>query len=105
MLENVKVSGSAWDTNMVAASGVRFVITRCTEFVPRLSLVELHQLELECLGRRGVRDFASPKSIPSYFGNFPIEASGYPSVGPIPHWYCPGHCMVTLQRFRRRIRW
>lgn len=96
-LDNVKVSGNAWDTNLVAASGVRFIIVDCVGFVPHLSLPEFYQLELERLRWRGLRNFPSSKPIPPYSRNFPVEASGYNSIGPKPLCSCPGHCMVALQ--------
>ena len=73
--------------------------------VPHLPPPELHQLELERLRGRSVRDLASPKPIPPYCRTFPTEATGYSSIGPESHCYCPRHYVVALQRFHCCIRW
>jgi hypothetical protein len=104
-IDNIKVTtSSAWDTNVVSASNVRSVPMLHPS--PYHALAEIHQCELECLRRRGVRHRHHSSALPIYQGASDLlQAPRHNPFRAGPHCSRVGQRLVSAQGHDYRIRW
>jgi hypothetical protein len=89
-VDNVKVSASAWDTNLIAASGVRVHHRSLMFSVLLIFDVEIPFRKLECVWRRRIRNPSSPFSIRCK-SVVSLPTPGHRTSRSLTHGACPRH--------------